>query len=1068
MPARPLGALLLVVFAAWMASMASCVAAEPRLAVQQGVAHLDAAPASAIGLEGEWGFAWQRFVDPHAAVGPGAFAHVPASWLELPGASGEGYASYTLRIDCPRGAELALAVPAQRSAMRLYVNGALAASQGEPGTSAASTTAAIGPRAMLTRPFACPLNVVAHVANFSHRAGGLVRAPAVGPYDVLLAGIREKLFINTAVLGAYFVLGLLPVIFWFARRKDVTPLFFGVFCLAVATYADMTGERALLLMGGAETGWETYLRIEYVSWFASMGSFLLLLRQLFSREMPPLPMKVLMSACVAGLLAVLVTPARTYSHLATSGQVLTLAIVVLVTWVVVQAVRRGRSGARVLLGAMGFMLALVGVDALEYNLGTSMRSITPFGLLAFVAAPALVLARRLARALNAEELRVLEQRVKGDLLVRTTKAGIYDWDTTTNVTSYSERLKEILGHPPDADTAKWPLFYEFIHPDDRELVRGRFLQQVRECSVASGEMRHVPFEYRLVRADGQVVWVRAEAISLTGSDCRTLRYICSFIDITEARRLQERLAASRDEVALQARQLLAQNTALEENARLREDVERMSRHDLKTPLNSIIGATRLLQGDAALGAEQRELLGITERAGYRMLELVNLSLGLFKMETASYDFRPQAVNMQEVLRRVLQDMRSHAESNGVQLRLLADTRSPVYARAEEPLCYSLAANLVKNAVEATPSGGIVTLTLEAGQPLRLLVHNPGRVPPSVAARFFQKYVTAGKSGGTGLGTYSARLMARAQEGELEMSTGDEGTTLTLTLKSVAADALPRDATPAEREAAAQPAAAFAADHVLLVDDDEYTRLILRRYLPSPPLSIDTAVNGQAALEAFERRRPGFIVIDMEMPLMNGLEAIAEIRRRERDGPAKRCRIVMISSNDDPGSIARAMQAGADRYLTKPVTREALLATLLELQAGSAAQAPPGARADTADTSTSPAPIRTRAPAHSASDPVDVDPDLGPQVPAFLASRRELADAMVQALAGGDRERLRSLAHRAAGGLALYGFHWAAWQSREIETGALSGEAEGLQRGIDALARHLRDVRVRAAEPDPGG
>lgn len=91
-------------------------------------------------------------------------------------------------------------------------------------------------------------------------------------------------------------------------------------------------------------------------------------------------------------------------------------------------------------------------------------------------------------------------------------------------------------------------------------------------------MKHEPLEYWLLRRDGGAVWVHAEAISLRAADGRTLRYICSFHDITDQRAVAEGLKR--------------QNAALAENARLREDVERMSRHDLKTPLNSIIGVAR--------------------------------------------------------------------------------------------------------------------------------------------------------------------------------------------------------------------------------------------------------------------------------------------------------------------------------------------------------------------------------------------------------------------------------------------------------------------------------------------
>ena len=221
---------------------------------------------------------------------------------------------------------------------------------------------------------------------------------------------------------------------------------------------------------------------------------------------------------------------------------------------------------------------------------------------------------------------------------------------------------------------------------------------------------------------------------------------------------------------LDAEELKRQNEALADNARLREDMERMSRHDLKTPLNSIIGVSRLLRDDAGLATEHRELLSIAERAGYRMLEMVNLSLDLSRMELGTYAFRPQAVDLADVMGRVLLDLQGLAGPAGVQVR--EDGKdAPVYARAEELLCYSVLANVLKNAIEATPHGGTVTVRLQAGDPLRVCVRNPGRVAEEVVQRFFDKYVTAGKSGGTGLGTYSARLMARVQAGDLEMQTG---------------------------------------------------------------------------------------------------------------------------------------------------------------------------------------------------------------------------------------------------------------------------------------------------------
>jgi signal transduction histidine kinase/CheY-like chemotaxis protein len=498
---------------------------------------------------------------------------------------------------------------------------------------------------------------------------------------------------------------------------------------------------------------------------------------------------------------------------------------------------------------------------------------------------------------------------------------------------------------------------------------------------------------------------------------------------------------------------------LEENARLREDVERISRHDLKTPLNSILGATRLLRDDARLGTEQRELVGVLQRAGFRMLEMVNLSLGLFKMETGSYDFRPQAVDLREVVTRVLVDLHSYADANAVTLHLQGSDPAPVYVRAEELLCYSIVANLVKNAVEAAGPGNQVSLALDRRGPVALSVHNPNQVPPEIATRFFDKYVTSGKSGGTGLGTYSARLMARTQHGELKLrSNPAEGTTLTLTLPPLQGEApLPLPAAPVEGTPA-EWLGDMPPREVLLVDDDEYTRLVTRRFLPGPPFSVETAANGQAASEAMTRRWPHYLLLDMEMPLKSGIETVEWVREYQVTHGKPRCLVVMVSGNDDEASAQLALEAGADRFLVKPVSREALLSTLRELEMERAAQEPPSRNFEDSVAPAAPPGLESTA----ADEIVVIDPEWMEVFPGFVRSQRDTVEAMARALAAGDREDVQFLAHRASGGLATMGLHWAARHSRVVEQDALDAPPEELEERIVALREHLRKVRIESA------
>src|SRR5439155_1169307 len=233
--------------------------------------------------------------------------------------------------------------------------------------------------------------------------------------------------------------------------------------------------------------------------------------------------------------------------------------------------------------------------------------------------------------------------------------------------------REALARGPDAPIA--PREYDY---------NGRRYMQTRTVMVDSEDQRSgeqepgEPMSYRLRRRDGRYIWIHAEGVSQVDDDGRTRRFITSYLDVTAFREQEE---------------------ALKENVRLREEVERIGRHDLKTPLASIVAVPRLLRESGNLTADQSELLTLVERAGYRVLNMVNLSLDLLKMEQGSYRFRPQPLNVARLLHKVNGDIRNHAASKQVAVQVFVDgmpaaAAPPVFAWAEETLCYSILANLL--------------------------------------------------------------------------------------------------------------------------------------------------------------------------------------------------------------------------------------------------------------------------------------------------------------------------------------------------------------------------------------
>lgn len=648
----------------------------------------------------------------------------------------------------------------------------------------------------------------------------------------------------------------------------------------------------------------------------------------------------------------------------------------------------------------------------------------------------MVFANIFSRLTEAQQRQEAEQRERLDLIVRATRAGTLEWIGATEEVAYSSQLKEMLGYAPDADTSGWRSFLDFIHPEDRPDVEKRFRREIDDRSVKSGVKRLEKRSYRLLRADGEAIWIQAEAIVLTGADGRAQRYIASFIDMTDRHRYEEALRASRDQVEAQARQLEQQNHELVEAIRGREEVERMAQHDIRTPLNSIVAVPRLLRESPRLRTDEKELLGVVESAAYRILNLVNLTLDLYRMERGTYRFQPQAVDLLVIIDAVTRDLATHAAFKRVSFEVRVDGAgregARAVARAEELLCYSILANLVKNAMEASPDGHPVRIEVSSGDPVSLRIHNAGVVPESIRDSFFEKYSTAGKAGGTGIGTYSARLMARVQNGDLAMETSEAGgTTLTLTLGG--ADGRP-DPAPAPTPDRGSSEPALAPARVLLVDDDEYNLVFLRSLLPSPPLSIDTAINGRAAVARAETRRPDVIFMDLDMPVMDGFEALAEIRRVQAARHDIPSRVIAFSSYNDEATRQRALDAGFDHFLNKPARRRELFALLRG--------------------------------AVEAEGEVEVDPQLAATMPGFLATRRALAADILAAATAGRDDELRRLAHRLAGSLSLYGFEHAAAIARRLQDGGPS-DAATLEPLARELVDHLGHVRIRIRNGSPG-
>lgn len=246
-------------------------------------------------------------------------------------------------------------------------------------------------------------------------------------------------------------------------------------------------------------------------------------------------------------------------------------------------------------------------------------------------------------------------------------------------------------------------------------------------------------------------------------------------------------ARVRNHVALSTayKRLNHQNRALREAAELREQIEHITRHDLKSPINGILGLVRLLEGDSNLTENQRQTVHLIEDSAMRMLNLINLSLDMYKMERGTYHLQSETVNLIPLIDKIIRDNQSLIFTRKLRISIRnaqAKADQPFLVYGEELLCYSLLSNLMKNAIEASKPQQTITLDLSFQPNPVIRIHNETAVPIEIRDSFFEKFITHGKDQGSGLGTYSARLMAETQGGNIKMfSTESQGTTLEVTL-----------------------------------------------------------------------------------------------------------------------------------------------------------------------------------------------------------------------------------------------------------------------------------------------
>jgi signal transduction histidine kinase/CheY-like chemotaxis protein len=359
-------------------------------------------------------------------------------------------------------------------------------------------------------------------------------------------------------------------------------------------------------------------------------------------------------------------------------------------------------------------------------------------------------------------------------------------------------------------------------------------------------------------------------------------------------------------------------------------------HEIRTPLNGVLGVADAL-ALSRLDPRQSELVGIIRSSGQVLDRLLCDILDLARVESGALELVPQPFNLAETVRDMAQLGAAAAREKGIDFTLSLAPEADRFVLGDPVRLKQILANLTSNAVKFTDEGTValdVACLDQAAGRFALTVRDTGcGFDAETRARLFGRFqqgdgAMTRRIGGSGLGLSIARQLTELMGGELDAeSVEGEGAvfSLRLSLPSVA---------PAPAVEPTQPAASES-EHparILIVDDNANNRRVLEVLLDHVGAKTCTAENGQEALDAWRAEAFDAIIMDIQMPVMDGLAATRSIREAEQREGLRRTPIIFVSANAMPEHVAAARAAGGDDHVAKPVAAEKLFSALSNLDA----------------------------------------------------------------------------------------------------------------------------------------
>ncbi len=472
------------------------------------------------------------------------------------------------------------------------------------------------------------------------------------------------------------------------------------------------------------------------------------------------------------------------------------------------------------------------------------------------------------------------------------------------VVKASRSWEKVLGHRP-ADMEGRPLL-RFLHPEDAAATR---------LSVSEVENRRpgdpvLGFINRYRHADG----------SYRTLEWRAQRYRDLIYGV--ARDVTDRIAADRAMAEAKA--------AAEAASRAKSDFLANMSHEIRTPLNGVIGIVDALSR-TSLTPEQAEMVALVRESGVVLERLVSDILDVSKIEAGHLHLESRPFDLARALAPCIEGLRSRARDKGLEVVVAHDPAAQGQFIGDSTRVRQIVDNLLSNAVKFTTDGSItLRIDVDDGDRIRIEVQDTGiGFDAETGARLFSRFTQADTSitrrfGGTGLGLSICRSLAEMMSGDIAVvSSPGAGSRFIVHLPLARVHAHMEDCANE-----AEPAGDALRDRplrVLLAEDHPTNQRVVQLILASTGADLTIVADGRQALEAFAAAPYDVVLMDMQMPVMDGLAATRAIRELEAARGLDPTPVVMLSANAMTEHREEARAAGADLHVSKPITAESLLA-----------------------------------------------------------------------------------------------------------------------------------------------